>query len=411
MIKPIFWIHAVVGWSLFLCPAFSQVIPDKTLGNENSIIEQQIQRELIKGGAVRGSTLFHSLKELSIKKGQQVYFANPSDISIILARVTGGNPSNINGTLGVLGNADLFLMNPSGITFGPNATLNLDGSFIATTGNSFVFENGQIFSATNPQAAPNLRISVPVGIQFNGTSGPIEIEGNSTLISNLQPGMTFALFGNEVNINSSNLAGSTKNLFLVSINNGNIQTIRQKNGYEVDDSGILDFSGIRIQNSSLKLQNTATFISGSAVYINNSSISTFNSLENNISINEGIDIPKIVKKPIKIYQSCRPGQALGNSSFVNIGRGGVPLGPNQLQTPSTIWQDLRSSQLPQLNLHSPQQVEHSREIRPNKIYERASQSNIAEARGWTRDDQNRIVLTAQSSKLTAYDLGRPSVSC
>ncbi|WP_293084779.1 filamentous hemagglutinin N-terminal domain-containing protein [Moorena sp. SIO4A1] len=41
----------------------------------------------------------------------------------MLSRVTGTNVSNILGTLGVLGNANLFLINPNGIVFGSNSRL------------------------------------------------------------------------------------------------------------------------------------------------------------------------------------------------------------------------------------------------------------------------------------------------
>ncbi|WP_366934754.1 filamentous hemagglutinin N-terminal domain-containing protein [Microcoleus sp. PH2017_29_MFU_D_A] len=68
-------------------------------------------------------------------------------IANIFTRVTGGQPSNILGTLGVLGNANLFLINPRGLIFGPNARLDLRGSFVASTAESIVFNNGFEFSS------------------------------------------------------------------------------------------------------------------------------------------------------------------------------------------------------------------------------------------------------------------------
>ena len=113
----------------------AQVIPDNTLGTESSIITNIEQfRERIDGGAVRGSNLFHSFLEFNVRQGRSVYFANPMGIDNILSRVTGGNPSNIFGRLGVLGDANLFLLNPNGVIFGKNASLDIQGSFFVSHG-------------------------------------------------------------------------------------------------------------------------------------------------------------------------------------------------------------------------------------------------------------------------------------
>ncbi len=116
--------------------SFAQLIPDTTLGNESSIVTsnatvKDLPASLIEGGAERGTNLFHSFSEFSIGDLQRVYFANPIGIERIFSRVTGNNLSNINGVLGVLGNADLFFLNPNRIIFGENASLDVNGSFIA----------------------------------------------------------------------------------------------------------------------------------------------------------------------------------------------------------------------------------------------------------------------------------------
>ena len=106
-------------------PAIAQITPDNTLGTESSRVLPNGAIDKIDGGALRDKNLFHSFKEFNINNGQSVYFSNPSGIENILTRVTGGNASNILGTLGVNGAANLFLINPNGIVFGENARLDL----------------------------------------------------------------------------------------------------------------------------------------------------------------------------------------------------------------------------------------------------------------------------------------------
>ncbi len=112
----------------------SNITPDNTLGAESSrlnrnVIINGINADSIDGGAQRDINLFHSFSEFNINDGQAAYFVNPAGVENILTRVTGGNASNIFGTLGVDGAANLFLINPNGIVFGENASLNLQGFF------------------------------------------------------------------------------------------------------------------------------------------------------------------------------------------------------------------------------------------------------------------------------------------
>ncbi|MEH2331087.1 two-partner secretion domain-containing protein [Nostoc sp.] len=172
-------------------PAYAQITPDKTLGAEASQLKQNliingVLGDKIDGGAIRGSNLFHSFSEFNIQDGQRVYFANPTGIENILTRVTGGNASNIFGTLGVDGAANLFLINPNGILFGQNARLDVQGSFVGTTANGVQFGNQGIFSATNPKAAPLLTIQ-PSALWFNQLNQGAAIQNNSIAPAGTDP--------------------------------------------------------------------------------------------------------------------------------------------------------------------------------------------------------------------------------
>ncbi len=152
----------------------AQITPDGTLGAERSVVTPNINingliSDQIDGGATRGQNLFHSFREFNVQEGRGAYFSNPQDIQNILSRVTGKNHSDILGTLGVLGDANLYFINPNGIVFGPNARLDVRGSFVGSTANSVQFEDGTEFSAVDPQAPPLLTINIPIGLQFRET--------------------------------------------------------------------------------------------------------------------------------------------------------------------------------------------------------------------------------------------------
>ncbi|MBR8836071.1 MAG: S-layer family protein [Stigonema ocellatum SAG 48.90 = DSM 106950] len=183
-------------------------VPDNTLGAESSIVTpnvviNSIPSDRIDGGAIRGRNLFHSFQEFNIDSGRGAYFTNPAGIENIFSRVTGSNASKILGTLGVLGNANLFLINPNGIVFKDNAALDIRGSFVASTARSLVFADGTQFSTTKPQTAPLLTVSVPIGLQFETSPSGIQVQDVNLL--DVQSGVTRALVGGDVVLDDSGL--------------------------------------------------------------------------------------------------------------------------------------------------------------------------------------------------------------
>ncbi|MEL7074938.1 MAG: filamentous hemagglutinin N-terminal domain-containing protein [Cyanobacteria bacterium J06582_2] len=256
----------------------AQIIPDNSLSNESSVIvedatinQNQIV-DLIEGGATRDKTLFHSFQEFNVLLNQQIYFANPNGIEQIVTRVTGNNPSNILGTLGINGSANLFLLNPNGILFGENATLDLQGSLLATTAESVIFDDDLVYSATNPEV-PLLNIGIPVGIQMGANAGRIEVQGtghqldfnSSTLMPTgesgvmgleVSPGNTLALLASELNFNSGNLTASAGTIELAAIaQSGEIELEQKDNIFEFDYQQIDNFGNINLfEQSSLDVR-------------------------------------------------------------------------------------------------------------------------------------------------------------
>ncbi|MEG4085841.1 two-partner secretion domain-containing protein [Microcoleus sp. POL10_C6] len=261
---------------LFPSKTFAQIIPDNTLGPESSRTEtdtiNNLPSDRITGGATRGVNLFHSWREFNIREGRGAYFENPSGIANIFTRVTGGNPSNILGTLGVLGNGNLFLINPKGIIFGPNARLDLRGSFIGSTADSIVFNNGFEFSSTNPQTSPLLTVNIPVGLRFRDNPGAIANQSTAVGKVNLpasavqipisdrvglavEPGQTLALIGGDIQLQGGNLTASSGQILLGSAASPGLVnfalTAGEKGNLALNYDNIQNFGNIQISDGTL----------------------------------------------------------------------------------------------------------------------------------------------------------------
>jgi len=253
-----------------------QIVPDRTLGPESSVITPNVTvrgepADLIEGGAIRGENLFHSFSEFNVDQLQRVYFANPASIENIIHRVTGNNISQILGTLGVDGSASLFLINPNGIIFGPDARLDVSGSFIGSTANSVEFDSYQ-FSATNPEAPPPLlTINVPLGLQYGPDPGGMRVEGpghniiasdpNPVFSLNqrpptedglqVAPGKTLALVGGDVTLDGGTLTAPGGRIELGSVSNGTVSLKRTTDRWNLGYSEISQYRDMRLLNSAL----------------------------------------------------------------------------------------------------------------------------------------------------------------
>jgi filamentous hemagglutinin family protein len=166
--------------------AIAQVVPDNMLGTQ--VTQAGLVFE-INNGTRSGNNLFHSFSQFSVPAGGSAVFNNALDVQNIFSRVTGSQLSNIDGILKTQGTANLFLMNPNGIIFGPNAQLNLGGSFVGTTASAIKFSDGIEFNTVN--AAPALlSVNVPIGLQMGQNSGAITVQGTGHQIKNTTPLLT-----------------------------------------------------------------------------------------------------------------------------------------------------------------------------------------------------------------------------
>ena len=253
--------------------ATAQITPDTTLPNNSvlttDVLVKEALADLIEGGTIRDTNLFHSFLEFNVAEGSRVYFASPDGIANILTRVTGNNLSQIFGTLGVDGGANLFLLNPNGIVFGENASLDVSGSFLATTADSYIFENGFAYSAVDPQAPPLPTINIPMGLQYGANPGNIIVlgTGNSTgfadpsvnnysLIKDFRPsglqvgdGNTLALIGGNIALDGGNLTAAEGHIELGSVQDGLVKLNSNDGVWQFDYQEVAGFQDIALVNA------------------------------------------------------------------------------------------------------------------------------------------------------------------
>src|SRR5438552_4034975 len=147
----------IFGGFLVLCtlPAASQaqITLDGTLGPKGPLtgpdftIDAQV-------GQLRGTNLFHSFGLFNVHTGESATFTGPSTVENVIGRVTGGQQSLIDGRIrSEMPQANLYLLNPSGVMFGPNATLDVKGSFHVCTADYLRMTDGEKFSANLSQGS------------------------------------------------------------------------------------------------------------------------------------------------------------------------------------------------------------------------------------------------------------------
>ncbi|NJK39872.1 MAG: filamentous hemagglutinin N-terminal domain-containing protein [Oscillatoriales cyanobacterium SM2_3_0] len=235
----------------------AQITPDNTLGSESSMVNPvNLTRDQIEGGAVRGANLFHSFTEFNVGENRSVYFTNPSGIRNILSRVTGGNPSNIFGQLGVSGNANLFLINPNGIIFGPNSSLDVRGSFLATTADEIRLRENGFFSATQPNDNPLLAVN-PSALFFNQLQALDRGNIVNQSVANgvglqVAPGQTLGLVGRTVVLDGGILTAPQGRVELGSVDaQSAVGLTVAQDVYTLDFSRVANPLDIRLQNRAL----------------------------------------------------------------------------------------------------------------------------------------------------------------
>ncbi len=171
--------------------ARAQVVPDGTLGTQVAPAGSTFG---ITAGTQVGSNLFHSFQRFDLASGQSASFSGPAGITNVVGRITGGAPSSIDGTIrNTIAGANTWLMNPSGLMFGPHARLDVQGSFHASTASYLKFGSSGQFGMTGAPAS-SLTVN-PTAFGFLGTPAPISLNGS---ILQVPIGSTISLAGGNI---------------------------------------------------------------------------------------------------------------------------------------------------------------------------------------------------------------------
>jgi filamentous hemagglutinin family protein len=247
------------------------IAPDPTLATIVSSSDQQ--NFTISGGSQMGGNLFHSFRDFSVPTNGAARFSNASTVVNIFSRITGSNPSHIDGLIQAQGNANLFLLNPNGILFGNNARLDIGGSLIATTADRIQFADGTFFAAQPLQSSPLLTISAPIGLQFGANPGAIAVQGaghrfqthpdGSTIRSSnvmelaVAPNKTLALIGGSVNLQGGILAAPSGQIAIGAVGKdatvalSPVATGSQSTGFQFNYGAVTSFQPVLINRQSL----------------------------------------------------------------------------------------------------------------------------------------------------------------
>ena len=255
---------------LFLAPSVSllvsslvqaQVIEDGTLSTEVSTDNNS--DFTVNAGEQKGNNLFHSFAEFSIPNNGSVVFNNGLSIQNIITRVTGSSISNINGLIQSSGTANLFLINPNGIIFGENASLNIGGSFVGTTAESLVFEDDTEFSTNLNSSEPLLTVSVPLGLQFGSNPGEVINQANFSIPNpadstgqgqiklglTTAPEKTLALLGGDITFDGGAVTAAGGNVELGSVGENSFVSLESTTqGWKANYDNVGQFKNIQLDN-------------------------------------------------------------------------------------------------------------------------------------------------------------------
>jgi len=242
--------------------------PAQALAGPNYAITANLGKQV-------GTNLFQSFGIFGLATNESATFSGPAAISNVIGRVTGGSASSINGNIkSTITGANLYLINPSGIVFGPNAKVNVSGSFHASTANYLKMADGAKFRATNPNGS-TLSAAPPAAFGFL-TASPAKITVNGSTLGPV-PG-TLGLVGGPVLITGGTLSAPAGTIHVASVAGTGEVPVDPRNAaaLTVKNSGPVSIT----RGSTLDVSDPSGLGSGGSVFIHSGAL-TINASEIN----------------------------------------------------------------------------------------------------------------------------------
>lgn len=192
----------LVAWLMFSAGAGAEITLDGSLGDAGAIDGPDYEITADKGRQA-GGNLFHSFSRFNIGAAESATFYGPDSVANIIGRVTGGDLSRIDGSIySDIDGADLFLLNPAGFIFGPDAFLDVSGSFHISTADFLRMGKTAKFKS-EPSMGENLSAAPPTAFGFDvGDTGRISVESDLQ-VGEVGFGESLSVVGGDVDISGS----------------------------------------------------------------------------------------------------------------------------------------------------------------------------------------------------------------
>ena len=196
-----------------------------------------------------GGNLFHSFSQFNLTSTESASFRGPSSVQNILARVTGGSASQIDGLIrSEIPGANLFLLNPSGVMFGPNAKIDLSGALTVSTANYLLLADGGKFNSSI--GGNDVLTSAAVSAFGFLSTTPSAVSFNQTQLTT-QPGKDLTVIAGDISLTGANLNASGGHVSLFSAGStGEISFDPAVPSSEFFNSTVTKFGALSVSKSS-----------------------------------------------------------------------------------------------------------------------------------------------------------------